>query len=818
MRLPRAVAQDNSITLSLSDPDFLGDLSGVVADFEAAHPGVHVELVGNDARMQPTPGYASTADVLFFDGYDMALNPSDTRAGYILDLAPLINTDTTFNTDDFYPQIWSSFQWDNGIWAIPIAADMMVLLYRQEAFDEAGIAYPSGGWTLDDFTTAVTKLAVKDENGNVTRTGFANSGRIFREGLWRSLMDSDAVDASVIPNQPQLARPDIETIVDTYRQLEEQDIIGGDPSTAAMLVDTARRHPPEGYGWALLPGYRTVLLPYGFAVSGGTQQPQLAYELVKFLSERPELVVSIPARMSMAAASGIPALFPAEQQAMLEQGFANGLSYANMRFMESLNNVNNQDTPTHDALQAEEAQLISDLEAADDLHGTLAFSVNEPVQAVVPPGKIVLNFDMVTYISPLPNQEQWDRVINEFTAADPQVGLVNLNAEFETASDAAAKSDCFYTFDNELATLDNGTVLALDPLVNSDPAFDRADFVGNVLTAVQRNNQLYALPIDIEPFILRYDSARFAAANVPEPSNTWTVTDFANALAALKPDSAGQAPSVDNGNDGTYWMVLIASYGGLPLDYRTDPPIINFTDPANVTAIRQVLNLARDGSIRYSGLGSLDGAMGSFATNTTAIYPSMLNGFGRKIAPGSEPDKAVLFPVGQQYNGLAYNLGVAYISSGAQNPEACYRFISTLARHPELFSSMPARHSQLISPAFQAATSPDVLALYQQVESLLGDARTVPIPVFEKSVKDVSKTLIQHWLFEAFDTYAIDGGDLEAALTDAQTYAQAFQTCAANLPPVRLENDDRSSFIPYVDCAEAADSRLKPILDPIVGR
>src|SRR5262249_24278883 len=151
----------------------------------------------------------------------------------------------------------------------------------------------------------------------------------------------------------------------------------------------------------------------------------------------------------------------------------------------------------------------------------------------------------------------------------------------------------------------------------------------------------------------------------------------------------------------------------------------------------------------------------------------------------------------------------------AQNPEACYRFISTLAQHPELFSVMPARHSMLSNPAFQAATNPDLMPLYQQVETLLGDSRTIAFPVFDKgSTKDVTKILLQHWLFEAFDAYALNSGDLNTALQDAQTYAQAFQTCAAGLPPVHASaiRGDTSSFIPYVDCAENADGRLKPIV------
>jgi hypothetical protein len=44
-------------------------------------------------------------------------------------------------------------------------------------------------------------------------------------------------------------------------------------------------------------------------------------------------------------------------------------------------------------------------------------------------------------------------------------------------------------------------------------------------------------------------------------------------------------------------MMLIAAYGGLPIDYRTTPATLNFTDPATISAIQQVLDLAKNGYI-----------------------------------------------------------------------------------------------------------------------------------------------------------------------------------------------------------------------------
>jgi ABC-type glycerol-3-phosphate transport system substrate-binding protein len=388
--------------------------------------------------------------------------------------------------------------------------------------------------------------------------------------------------------------------------------------------------------------------------------------------------------------------------------------------------------------------------------------------------------------------------------------------------DTAASSDCFYLPTNIVPTLPENTVLPLDPLMATDANFDPADFLPSTLAAVQRNNQTYALPIGLLPFVLRYNSERLAAVNLPEPTNTWTVEQFADALRVLQPTNQGQPPFADTDSGGSYLLVLIAGYGGLPLDFRTSPPTINFTDPAAVEAIRQVLDLARGGLIHYDALGSFEGGSRGGFNQNTAVYPTMLNGLGRKVAPGTPPDNPVLFPGGHQYNGMAYDLGTAYISAQSQNPEACYRFISTIAQHPELFSTMPVRRSLLDNPAFQSSTNPDVMALYNQVATVLGEPNTVTFPAFADEA-NVSDFILEHWLFEAFDRYVLNDGDLETALANAQQMAQAYQTCAVNLPVIDLGGggkaiNDNRVLIPYVDCAELADPSLKPILDPLVGR
>jgi multiple sugar transport system substrate-binding protein len=154
--------------------------------FEGANPGVKVVIVPEEQR-----GYylgtqmdeeqlensfteilssASIADVVLASSYNLTIEA--TRAGAYLDLAPLIANDSDFNERDFPTAVWESFQWDNGVWAVPISVNVQLLIYDAVAFDAAGLAYPDENWTLTDLENAARELTTYDEEGNVSLPGF----------------------------------------------------------------------------------------------------------------------------------------------------------------------------------------------------------------------------------------------------------------------------------------------------------------------------------------------------------------------------------------------------------------------------------------------------------------------------------------------------------------------------------------------------------------------------------------------------------------------------------------------------------------------
>ncbi len=847
-------AQDSSVTLTLSVPQFLEDIISdeLLAQFEAENPAVTVRVVSSGFGIGGSPAndldgyldgmleFTSSADVLFAD---MGMTPEATRAGLFLDLAPLASSDSSLNVGDFLPAAWSSFQWDNGIWALPVSINITSLTYNPQAFDTAGLPYPNEAWTLNDLANAARALAETDADGNISTPGAVVLGSSALAALLRSLTGTGFYDASTLPETPDLTNPALEGLLTTWLELENEGIVArqfdGNILDLPMLIGENfgfGRPGQETSAGALLPGGAAVLTTQGYAVSSGTLYPEQAYALAKFLTNRAEVASSFfgvrPARESLVGVQpdtegpgGFINAAPVNDE-FLNSAIAVALPMAEIRYgdyvAEALNSMASEGLDAATALQEAENSVIANLQTAANQREETTVQVATPPPAVVlGEGEVSLNFGMMSFVQPLPNQEQWDQVIQEFVAADPQVAEVVVDIPGggffggggDQAADMAAQYDCFYLPYNAVPDLDTSLLLNLDPVLDADPTFDRSDIVGNTLSQVQQNAMTWALPITLQPEVLNYDPDLFAQAGAIPPENGWTTDEFVSALNTLKAITEADPPFVSQ-TPGSYLMMIIAAFGGLPLDYRTDPATLNFTDPATVDAIRQVLDLAKQGLIDYDEQGSGGAVRIQIITGENAdtslipVTTQSASGPGLFLAGRQEENPYLMttYPAGSVYTPVSYTITTGYISASAENPDACYRWLSTIARHPELFNSMPARRSLLSDPAVVAALGQDAVDFYSQYDAVIQSPNAVVFPTAFAGA-DQTSFILQLWLNRAFDNYVLNDGDLEADLADAQTFASAYQECAANLPPV-----DRSAgpevFQQIQECVVAADPSM----------
>ncbi len=850
-------AQDTTL-LQLGVPQFQAEFlytEDLIARFENEHPGVQVNIVeinqedyfaassaaDVDAYLETLRELASAADVLAVDNAHM--QPAATRAGVYLDLSPLVSADVSLNIDDFFPAAWQAYQWDGGVWGIPASAEVISVAYDPAAFDAAGLTYPDGNWTVDDLARAARALTQYDSDGSVSQPGLVIFDQYVYNAIFRSILGRGFYDASTQPESPSMATPELEAMLTTWAELIGEGVIGA-PSgnlleqTNPLVIGGSFIYftAPDSQSTleaAPLPGGSIALETNGFAVSAGTQYPELAYELAKWLTSQPEVTTGFnsttPARRSMRGVTPQPAdnqgggavraVFagaglPENVQSVIDSLLETAISSSELRYgnyvQDALSAMTSDGLDARGALQQSEAQAASDLQAAAEQQTTIIVAAPEP-EVVLAAGEIALNFGMAGPGFLTANSEQWDAVIDEFIANDPQVGQVNVADGF--GQDITA-SDCYYMPNNDVPNADLSTLLSLDPFLDADPSFDSSDIVGNIMSQVQRENRTWALPIILQPGVLQYDSEQFQRAGVIEPTNGWTADDFDSALRGLLANSPDAAPFVPQGDGGLYLLQLIAAYGGLPLDFRTNPPTIDFTSPQNVEAIRQVLDLAKAGYIEYaetSGFAVI--RIGGGEGQTAAIYPDSFFGFlDAEIGGGQQqnPYRMTTYPSGSQYTPLALNIGTAYINATTQYADACYRLITMLSRQPELFGGMPARYSVLNDPSYTASQNPETLATYNRIAELTAQPNTVIFPSLGGG--SIQNFLLQYWLNRAFDRYVLEDADLEVQLAEAETLSRNFQQCVSNLPPYDPSMGNREEYAGQMQqCATSVDPELSSI-------
>lgn len=138
-----------------SDPDHVEDLANIVSAFEAANPGIKVEV-----SSAPYADYFTLLQADFVGG-----EPPDTfELNYenfvsyaandvLLDLTSYITPDAPY-----YPRALEAFQYGGIQGALPETFSTVLLFYNKDLFDQAGVAYPTADWTWDDAVAAATAI------------------------------------------------------------------------------------------------------------------------------------------------------------------------------------------------------------------------------------------------------------------------------------------------------------------------------------------------------------------------------------------------------------------------------------------------------------------------------------------------------------------------------------------------------------------------------------------------------------------------------------------------------------------------------------
>jgi multiple sugar transport system substrate-binding protein len=305
------------VTISFAHPtedkEFYQDAVSAFAD---EYPHITVQLqpasMGEFERM----AQATKADT--FVVYPQTQLVELVEKETLLDLAPLIEQDDTFDLSDLYPSALEQCTIDGRRWAIPVGIDVVVMFYNQGLFDRSHVPLPEIGWTWAEFLdTAQALRNADDEVYAYLADPFLAVLAVYQHG-------GQIVDDLRYPTRTTFDDPLTIEAVQWYAGLVQVHDIAPPPSAllspvegwieekVAMMAmsfdqrDEAKRvgwggEWPAQWGMVPLPGdarSATMALVEGYAISAQAAHPQACWRWIAFLSERTD-PASVPARRSV---------------------------------------------------------------------------------------------------------------------------------------------------------------------------------------------------------------------------------------------------------------------------------------------------------------------------------------------------------------------------------------------------------------------------------------------------------------------------------------------------------------------------------------
>ena len=285
----------------------------MLEQFHAEHPNIRVYYTPDpdnlEDRMLADMESGTAPDVL---AGCCELLPIWAQKGYLLDLRPYVQADLDQATiDDWAQAQYKAFFTRDGVqYALPKYHGALALYYNKDLFDAAGVEYPDGSWTHDDYLDAMRRVVAGQPDAN-------------RSNLWGSMVDIswDRLQMHVNgwgghfvdPDDPTRSRMAEPPALEALRWIRDRMWADRLMATSLDVNKMETRHAfvagmlamVEDGSWALKDilaeaGFRVGVAPFpagpvrrvtlattdGFAVYSGTRHPEAAWELVKFLISR----------------------------------------------------------------------------------------------------------------------------------------------------------------------------------------------------------------------------------------------------------------------------------------------------------------------------------------------------------------------------------------------------------------------------------------------------------------------------------------------------------------------------------------------------
>ena len=284
-----------------------------VDEFKKAHPGVEVVL-----QSAPYGEYITKLLTQFSAGLApdvMAVNAeqmvSFASRNIFVDLKPYLDKDPSIKLADFYPEAIDHYTYNGLLTALPRdIAPVAVIYYNKKKFDEAGLPYPKDDWTYEEFLATAQKLTQKGTGSKAVQYGFVDDYTNWM--AWTYAFGGSLVDNEKKPTLCTLDSPEAIAGVQFRADMMLKWGVAPSPSnltamggmdasdlflngTAAMFHSgiwvTPKFRQAKKFNWDVVEfpkgpkGHRGFpLSAAGYGIDKTCKNPDMAYELVKFLA------------------------------------------------------------------------------------------------------------------------------------------------------------------------------------------------------------------------------------------------------------------------------------------------------------------------------------------------------------------------------------------------------------------------------------------------------------------------------------------------------------------------------------------------------
>lgn len=324
-------------------------LAYLLERFEEDHPGVEVVVSQNASRDQtsdPTRFLVSVAggqppDMIIFDRYAVAEWAARNAFRPLDDFVEVERErpDGWILPENFYEAAWDEGVWEDRVYGIPYTVDLRLFFYNRDALaaagyvDENGQAKPPASWSeLREMAVALSRY---DGRGRLTQAGFIPTVGNAHLYLYGWLNGASFVDPT---GKPSFSDPRIEEALEFMTDLTDE--LGGwrevsafeqtfrfgtgDPfvngqvvmaiNTSDYLEVISTYTPDFNWGVAALPMSDRMVEEgappatwsggFCFAIPANARNPELAWELIRWLSSEEAVLLRNEIQVELQRAQG----------------------------------------------------------------------------------------------------------------------------------------------------------------------------------------------------------------------------------------------------------------------------------------------------------------------------------------------------------------------------------------------------------------------------------------------------------------------------------------------------------------------------------